>query len=113
MGFDDVLPAEVATPAMTTIRQPLKEMGCEAAEFVLQAIRRGAVIPDRARLHKPCPELVVRMSTASPTTELQPIQALIAGWFGTLSRSRRPVQLQRYKLTSRRARSRMDCTEQR
>ena len=70
MGFDDVLPAEVATPAMTTIRQPLTEMGCEAAEFVLQAIRRGTVTPERARLHKPCPELVIRMSTAQPPEHL-------------------------------------------
>ncbi len=66
MGFDDVLPAEVATPSMTTIRQPLKEMGCEAAERVLQAIRRGPGRGEKARLHKPGPELVVRMSTASP-----------------------------------------------
>ena len=66
MGFDDVLPAEVATPSMTTIRQPLKDMGCEAAEFVVQAIRRGPGKGDSGRLHKPCPELVVRMSTAPP-----------------------------------------------
>ena len=66
MGFDDVLPAEVATPSMTTIRQPLKEMGCEAAERVLHAIKRGVGKAERARLHKSCPELVVRMSTASP-----------------------------------------------
>lgn len=66
MGFDDVLPAEVATPSMTTIRQPLKEMGCEAAERVLQAIQRGAGKAERARLHKATPELVRRMSTAAP-----------------------------------------------
>jgi len=66
MGFDDVLPAEVATPSITTIRQPLKEMGCEAAERVVQAIRRGPGKPERDHLHMPCPELVVRMSTAGP-----------------------------------------------
>jgi len=69
MGFDDVLPAEVATPAMTTIRQPLKEMGHEAAARVLQAIKRGAGKADRARLHKPAPELVVRKSTALPPSK--------------------------------------------
>jgi LacI family transcriptional regulator len=73
MGFDDVLPAEVATPAMTTIRQPLKEMGCEAAERVLQAIKRGAGKAERARLHKPFPELVVRMSTACPPARTKAI----------------------------------------
>jgi len=71
MGFDDVLPAEVATPAMTTIRQPLKEMGREAAERVLQAIKRGPGKPDKPRLHSPCPELVVRMSTACPPNQLK------------------------------------------
>lgn len=69
MGFDDVLPAEVATPSMTTVRQPLKEMGCAAAERVLQAIRRGVGKSERVHLHKPCPELVVRMSTAPPRAE--------------------------------------------
>ncbi len=64
MGFDDVLPAEVATPAMTTIRQPLKEMGLEAAERVLNAIKRGPGKEEKPRLHLTNPELVVRMSTA-------------------------------------------------
>jgi len=69
MGFDDVLPAEVATPAMTTIRQPLREMGLEAAQRVLQAIRNGAAKPEKARLHQTDPELVVRKSTAPPPPE--------------------------------------------
>jgi DNA-binding LacI/PurR family transcriptional regulator len=68
MGFDDVLPAEVATPSITTIRQPLKEMGCQAAELVVQAIRRGRGA-ERGRLYKPSPELVVRMSTAPPSSK--------------------------------------------
>lgn len=68
MGFDDVLPAEVATPAMTTIRQPLREMGLEAAERVLRAIKSAPGKDVRAQLHKTTPELVVRMSTAPPST---------------------------------------------
>ncbi len=66
MGFDDVLPAEVATPAISTIRQPLKEMGLEAAERVLHAIKRGPEKAEKARLHRPAPELVVRSSTGPP-----------------------------------------------
>jgi DNA-binding LacI/PurR family transcriptional regulator len=66
MGFDDVLPAEVATPSMTTIRQPLREMGMAAAQRVLQAIRTGAGKEAKANLHQTTPELVVRKSTASP-----------------------------------------------
>ena len=69
MGFDDVLPAEVATPSITTIRQPLKEMGCEAAERVLQVIRRGVGKSEKARLYKSRPELVARMSTAPPRAD--------------------------------------------
>jgi DNA-binding LacI/PurR family transcriptional regulator len=64
MGFDDVLPAEVATPAMTTIRQPLREMGLEAAERVLHAIRALPGKLEKPRLHQTNPELIVRMSTA-------------------------------------------------
>jgi LacI family transcriptional regulator len=63
MGFDDIFPAEVATPAMTTIRQPLREMGMEAAERLLDAIRGKA---EKPRLHRTRPELIVRMSTAAP-----------------------------------------------
>lgn len=69
MGFDDVLPAEVATPAMTTIRQPLREMGLEAAERVMQAIKGAGKANGRAWLHQTQPELVVRMSTASAAVE--------------------------------------------
>jgi LacI family transcriptional regulator len=63
MGFDDVLPAAVATPPMSTIRQPLREMGLEAAERVLGAIRRGQATEEKAYLHMPAPELVIRKST--------------------------------------------------
>jgi LacI family transcriptional regulator len=65
MGFDDVLPAEVATPAMTTVRQPLKEMGQEAAQRVLQTIR-SQTRDSAPQLHKTTPELVARDSTAPP-----------------------------------------------
>lgn len=74
MGFDDVLPAEVATPSMTTIRQPLTEMGCEAAQRVVHSIRKGRGKEEKARLHKPCPELVVRMSTGPPPANIKRTQ---------------------------------------
>jgi DNA-binding LacI/PurR family transcriptional regulator len=67
VGFDGVLPAEVATPAITTIRQPLKEMGMQAAEWVMQAIaKRGRGMDEAPRLYKAQPELVVRDSTSVP-----------------------------------------------
>jgi LacI family transcriptional regulator len=65
MGFDDVLPAKVATPAITTIRQPLHEMGLQASEQVLHAIRKsGSSKDEKPHVLKATPELVQRMSTA-------------------------------------------------
>ena len=67
IGFDGVLPAEVATPAITTIRQPLREMGMQAAEWVMHAIgKRGRNMDDAPRLYRALPELVVRDSTSAP-----------------------------------------------
>ena len=67
VGFDGVLPAEVTTPAITTVRQPLREMGMQAAEWVMQAIaKRGRGTDDSPRLYKAQPELVVRDSTGPP-----------------------------------------------
>jgi LacI family transcriptional regulator len=62
MGFDDVLPAKVSTPAITTIRQPLHEMGLQAAEQALLAIKRTSK-DEKPRLLKATPQLVQRMST--------------------------------------------------
>jgi LacI family transcriptional regulator len=67
VGFDDVLPAAVATPAMTTVRQPLREMGLLAAEWVLSAIdARDQKREKTPRLHHALPELVARMSSSAP-----------------------------------------------
>ena len=70
LGFDDVLPAAVATPGITTIRQPLKEMGLLAAEWMLEALEeREHGSPQKPKLHKAQPELVRRMSTARAAKE--------------------------------------------
>jgi LacI family transcriptional regulator len=67
LGFDDVLPAAVATPAITTIRQPLREMGLIASEWVIEALNAREKEKKRApRLHMSQPELVVRMSSDRP-----------------------------------------------
>jgi len=67
IGFDDVLPAAVSTPGITTIRQPLREMGLLASEWVMDAIRaREQRKEQKPRLHRAPPELVVRMSSAEP-----------------------------------------------
>lgn len=65
VGFDDVLPAAVSTPGITTIRQPLKEMGLLAAKWMLEAVQaREQGSRQKPKLHKAPPELVRRMSTA-------------------------------------------------
>jgi DNA-binding LacI/PurR family transcriptional regulator len=67
VGFDDVLPAIVATPGITTIHQPLKDMGLLAAEWVLEAIRaREDGKSETPHLYKAPPELVIRASTSRP-----------------------------------------------
>lgn len=66
VGFDDVLPAAVATPGLTTIRQPLHEMGLRASQWTIQAIRARDQQRERpVHLYKAPPELVVRHSTAN------------------------------------------------
>src|SRR5579863_6234579 len=65
VGFDDVLPAAVSTPGITTIRQPLKEMGLLASQWTLKAINsRDQSTEKPVKLFKAPPELVVRMSTS-------------------------------------------------
>lgn len=67
VGFDDVLPAMVATPSITTIHQPLREMGLLAAQWALQAIEgREKGSSKRVQIHQAPPQLVVRNSTAPP-----------------------------------------------
>jgi hypothetical protein len=74
---------------MTTIRQPLREMGREAAARVLQSIKRVNGKDERARLHKPTPELVVRKSTASPPVLLKAAQVSLDKRLKETGRSKR------------------------
>jgi DNA-binding LacI/PurR family transcriptional regulator len=62
LGFDDILSAAYHTPSLTTVRQPLREMGETAAEHLLRRIRDPkAPYPREVVLR---PELIVRESTA-------------------------------------------------
>jgi DNA-binding LacI/PurR family transcriptional regulator len=66
IGFDDIRAAAFSTPRLTTIRQPLAEMGRIAAQCILDRIERTGTSPDEIAV---APELVVRESTGpvSPT----------------------------------------------
>jgi DNA-binding LacI/PurR family transcriptional regulator len=62
IGFDDVHAAAFHNPALTTIRQPLFQMGNLAAQHLLRRIANGAQAPF-PELVTVEPELVVRQST--------------------------------------------------
>jgi len=64
VGFDDIPGAAFHNPSLTTIRQPLNQMGVVAARILLQRIRGQATFPDAVPIQ---PELVIRESTAAPT----------------------------------------------
>ncbi|WP_312871143.1 LacI family DNA-binding transcriptional regulator [Streptomyces lonarensis] len=63
VGFDDLPEMRWASPPLTTVRQPLAEMGKMAARTVLGQARGEA--PDSPRLEL-ATELVIRASTAPP-----------------------------------------------
>lgn len=67
LGFDDVYVAAFHNPALTTIRQPLFEMGRLAAKTVLQRIADGYE-KDFPEILTVEPELVIRQSTSKTTT---------------------------------------------
>lgn len=67
IGFDDLHLALFATPSISTIRQPLQQMGHTAARVLLDRLRGGRKCPAEIAVE---PELIVRESTgpAKPLT---------------------------------------------
>lgn len=64
VGFDDIPAAASATPPLTTVRQPLVDMGRAAVDLLVRMIEDDAG-PDHVRMPS---ELIVRASTAAPRT---------------------------------------------
>jgi DNA-binding LacI/PurR family transcriptional regulator len=62
VGFDDIQSAAYQNPALTTVRQPLREMGRIAAETVLRRIKRPGVDLHGAETTVE-PELIIRQTT--------------------------------------------------
>jgi DNA-binding LacI/PurR family transcriptional regulator len=62
IGFDDVLGAPFGIPSLTTIRQPLREMGKAGAELLINRINHPKAPYPRQVIMQP--ELVLRESTA-------------------------------------------------
>jgi DNA-binding LacI/PurR family transcriptional regulator len=63
VGFDDIQSAAYSTPSLTTVRQPLTEMGMRGAQILLDRIaNRDKEYPAEITME---PALVVRESTAA------------------------------------------------
>jgi len=62
MGFDDIEFASIVPPPLTTIRQPLHEMGATAAELLIRKFANDESVRNICVR----PELVVRSSTCPP-----------------------------------------------
>ncbi|MBD8898639.1 LacI family DNA-binding transcriptional regulator [Rhodanobacter sp. DHG33] len=61
-GFDGTPVSQLISPGLTTVRQPCREIGCQAVESVLQSIRDPAL---RQQARVPY-EVQLRASTAAP-----------------------------------------------
>ncbi len=64
VGFDDTAEAAIAVPALTTVRQPLAELGRTAVSLLLRQIGNKRFEPLRVELET---RLVPRASTAPPS----------------------------------------------
>jgi LacI family transcriptional regulator len=67
IGFDDIQAAEYLTPRLTTVRQPLQQMGeIAASQLLLRIANPRKKVPHRTLL---APQLMVRESTGpAPAT---------------------------------------------
>jgi LacI family transcriptional regulator len=63
VGFDDTIEAAVTAPALTTVRQPLAELGRTAVSLLLRQLEHRPFEPLRIEL---ATKLVPRASTAAP-----------------------------------------------
>ena len=61
VGFDDIREAAYHLPSLTTVRQPLRQMGEIAARTLVERIEGQKKYPSEIAIK---PELVVRESTA-------------------------------------------------
>jgi DNA-binding LacI/PurR family transcriptional regulator len=66
VGFDDIQSAAYLTPGLTTVRQPLREMGRIAADALLLRIRHSGTDGHHGGETMVEPELIVRGTTCPP-----------------------------------------------
>ncbi len=63
VGYDDLPPAQLITPQLTTVRQPIQRFGFQAVELLLDIIQNGTHPPRRVILGT---ELIIRDSCCEP-----------------------------------------------
>ena len=63
IGFDDIPQSAMVHPALTTIRQPLEQMGRVATQMLLDRIKNPEIVSNRIELPT---ELIIRESTSPP-----------------------------------------------
>jgi LacI family transcriptional regulator len=63
LGFDDIPQSEVVRPALTTVRQPLRDMGAIATQMLIEKLNFSD--KEITRIELPT-ELIVRASTMPP-----------------------------------------------
>ena len=61
VGFDDITIAKFIEPSLTTIRQPIEDMGKKAIEVLIKQIE-GLELPDDESLIEMTPKLIIRKS---------------------------------------------------
>ena len=78
LGFDDVPYAALSSPSLSTIRQPMEQMGNLAVQRLLEEIKLGEEtrLDGKAKMQKVCvellpPVLVQRESTMAVPTEFK------------------------------------------
>jgi LacI family transcriptional regulator len=67
VGFDDIISASFQAPKLTTVRQPLREMGIEGARMLLERIKSPTKEFAAELLMQP--QLIIRESTAAAYTK--------------------------------------------
>ncbi len=67
VGFDDIPQASIIHPALTTVRQPLRNMGSIAAQLLFDLLKKPSLPPKRIELPT---GLVVRDSCQPPKSSL-------------------------------------------
>ena len=63
IGFDDIPLASLITPSLTTVAQPLYEMGVEAMNLLIRLMERKGASRRKIILNT---QLVIRDSTSKP-----------------------------------------------